>query len=100
MIIKFSCKFETWFKALKNKGTRAAIHNRFSRILINDRRDFKCVRNEIFELRLDAAKRYLIYFCYDVRTVIILYAGIKRNQSTAFRHAINIRKETYEKKIC
>lgn len=93
MIIKFSSKFETWFKALKNKGTRASIHARFSRILNGNMGDCKSVGDKTFELRIDIGQGYRIYFCYHKGDIIILYGGVKKNQAASIKHAINIRKE-------
>lgn len=98
MIIKFSCKFETWFKALENIETKGALHIRFSRILNGNHEDCESIGDEIFKLSFDVGPGYRIYFCYHIKNIIILFGGIRKNQTTAIKHAINIRKEMIQGK--
>ncbi|MCL1910850.1 MAG: type II toxin-antitoxin system RelE/ParE family toxin [Leptospirales bacterium] len=88
--------FEDWLSKLKDSRTVKIITARLERMRNGNLADFKHLKNasNIYELRIDYAKGYRIYFAkQNNKLIIILCAGDKKTQTKDINKAQEILKE-------
>lgn len=73
--------FVNWLEALKDKEARAKIKVRLDRLAQGNPGDYKCIGEELYELRLTYGPGYRIYFGQiDDTLVLLLIGGTKPSQ--------------------
>ncbi|MCL1865075.1 MAG: type II toxin-antitoxin system RelE/ParE family toxin [Spirochaetes bacterium] len=88
--------FEDWLNKLKNSKTVKIITARLERMKNGNLGDFKHLKNasDIYELRIDYAKGYRVYFTKrNNKLIIILCAGDKNTQTKDINKAQEILRE-------
>lgn len=76
-----NCPFAKWLDSLRDKKAGAKIRIRLDRLEDGNFGDFKSVGNGVFELRIDYAQGYCVYFGMLGSTlVILLFGGNKSTQ--------------------
>ncbi len=67
--------FDNWLDALRDRRAKAKIRARLDRVEEGNLGDCKPVDEGVFELRIDYAFGYRIYFGQEETTIIILLCG-------------------------
>ena len=76
MKIKYSETFNKWLMKLKDINAKTRIITRLRRIeATNNLGDYKSLGNGLYEIRIDYAVGYRLYFIYDGDNIIIILAG-------------------------
>ena len=76
MKIKYSETFNKWLIKLKDINAKTRIITRLRRIeATNNLGDYKSLGNGLYEIRIDYAVGYRLYFIYDGDNIIIILAG-------------------------
>lgn len=67
--------FLLWIKSLKNLKTITRIETRLDRIAEGNFGDYKCIKDNLFELRFTFGSGYRVYYTVENNKIIILLAG-------------------------
>jgi len=88
--------FLEWFNSL-DKKSKERVLTRIDRISEGNLGDFRCINNDIYELRFHFSSGYRVYFAQDDKTIIILLCGgNKSTQSKDIKKAKNYYKDYME----
>lgn len=94
MIVEKTDVFQTWINTLKDNNARIIITARIKRLENGNFGDCKFVGKKVYELRIDYAKGYRVYFINKQNTIIlILLGGDKSTQSSDIEKAIKMAEE-------
>lgn len=84
------CPFDIWFNKL-DKSVKARVLSRIERLEEGHYGDYKCIAEDLYELRLKFASGYRIYFTEQNNIIImILCAGDKSTQRNDIKKAKEI----------
>jgi putative addiction module killer protein len=67
--------FEEWLDSLRDRRARAKIRNRLTRVESGNLGDYRSVGEGVFELRIDYASGYRVYFGQIGSTIIVILCG-------------------------
>ncbi|MBD2200297.1 MULTISPECIES: type II toxin-antitoxin system RelE/ParE family toxin [Calothrix] len=67
--------FSEWFDSLRDRRAKAKIRARLDRVEEGNLGDYKSVGDGVFELKIDYASGYRIYFGQEGSAIIILLCG-------------------------
>lgn len=90
------CPYLDWYNSL-DKSIRSRIDMRIDKLEEGHYGDYKCISNDLFELRCKFGSGYRIYFTEEENVIIlILCAGDKSTQKKDIQKAKDIIKEIKE----
>jgi putative addiction module killer protein len=90
------CPYLDWYNSL-DKSIRKRIDMRIDKLEEGHYGNYKCISNDLFELRCKFGSGYRIYFTEEENIIIlILCAGDKSTQKTDIQKAKDIIKEIKE----
>ena len=94
MVVKKTDIFEKWVNKLKDVKAKIIITARIKRLENSNFGDCKFIRKKVYELRIDYAKGYRVYFINKQNTVVLLLlGGDKSTQSSDIEKAIKMAEE-------
>lgn len=86
-----SDEFVAWAHRLKDRAAAARIAARIRRAELGNLGDFKFLRDDVSEMRIDVGAGYRLYFTRRGNTVIVLLCGgDKRTQAADIKRAIEL----------
>ncbi|MGP1544663.1 MAG: type II toxin-antitoxin system RelE/ParE family toxin [Candidatus Fimenecus sp.] len=94
MVVKKTDVFEKWINTLKDAKAKIIITARIKRLENGNFGDCKFIRQKVYELRIDYAKGYRLYFITQKNTIVlILLGGDKSTQSSDIEKAVKMAEE-------
>jgi putative addiction module killer protein len=83
--------FDKWFKSIKDKTVKARITARLMSVQSGHFGDYKCLSENLYELRFHFASGYRVYYTlHQEQLVLLLMAGDKSTQSRDVEKAKNL----------
>jgi putative addiction module killer protein len=67
--------FESWFKSLKDKSSKARILQRVDRLRLGNFGDCKSVGSGVYELRIHFGPGFRVYFGLEGESIVLLLCG-------------------------
>lgn len=90
--------FDKWLRKLKDIRAKAKILTRLKRIELGNLGEYRPLRSNLFEIKIDYGPGYRIYFSFRERTVILLLiGGDKSTQERDIKKALEILHEVENK---
>lgn len=81
--------YQTWLNELKDMRARIAIQRRVDRLIAGNYGDHKFCGDGIWELRIDVAAGYRVYYARAGQTMLlIICGGDKRTQAADIERAV------------
>ena len=94
MVIEKTDVFQKWIKTLKDAIARIIITARIKRLENGNFGDCKFIGKKVYELRIDYAKGYRVYFIHKQNTIVLLLlGGDKSTQSSDIEKAVKMAEE-------
>jgi putative addiction module killer protein len=88
-----------WLKNLRDRGARARIETRLSRLALGQFGDCKPLRDGVWELRVDTGPGYRVYYAKESKTIVLLLSGgDKRSQTRDIDRAVEFWKDFQKRK--
>jgi len=75
--------FSEWLEKLQDRQARAIIRKRINRVRQGNLGDSKPVGDGVFELRIDFAAGYRVYFGQDGEVIVVLLCGGDKSSQDA-----------------
>ena len=81
--------YQTWLDELRDMRARVAIQRRADRLAAGNVGDHKFCRDGVWELRIDVAPGYRVYYARAGQTIVLLLSGgDKRRQDAEIERAV------------
>jgi putative addiction module killer protein len=75
--------YQTWLDDLKDVRARVTVQRRVDRLAAGNYGDHKFCRDGIWELRIDVAAGYRVYYARAGRTILLIVCGGDKRTQTA-----------------
>lgn len=94
MVVEKTDIFEKWIDTLKDTKAKIIITARIKRLENGNFGDCKFIRQKVYELHIDYAKGYRVYFLNKQNTIVLLLlGGDKSTQSSDIEKAVKMAEE-------
>jgi len=94
MVVNKTDVFDQWMEKLKNARTKIIITVRIKRLENGNFGDCKFIRKKVYELRIDYAKGYRVYFTNkNNELILLLLGGNKSTQNNDIEKAVKMAEE-------
>ena len=94
MVVNKTDVFDQWMEKLKDARAKIIITARIKRLENGNFGDCKFIRKKVYELRIDYAKGYRVYFTNkNNELVLLLLGGNKSTQNNDIEKAVKMAEE-------